>query len=265
MIRAFIAAAIVVQAVSGDNLTLGHYPHGATLRCSARDVCSVELRPDEHADTPIILGDSKQWQVLGVSSGSPQFVYLQRTDLADRTNVIIDTTNNADPSRHRHYVVDLVPGDSSQTLVWEYGEEDRAVQQTRAAARRRLSTLIPESAPSSTPAPTFDFASCVAADGRHWKVTGNALFRPTAVCRDGGQTYIEIPASAPELPAVVTVAEPGERDADLQVNLRVQIVKPNPAAPPPYAHRYSLDTVANHFTLTIGSAKGHPHVEVDRI
>lgn len=188
MVAAAVAPAF---AQTTDPRAVMHFFFGSgtpLVSCTPVRACQLVLEPGETVlDT--IAGDSSHWQIVRgtTGAGAPTY-FIKPSDVGVPTsNLIISTTR-------RIYDVHLeaVPDSPHELYVFDY---PHSVASLAPAVASNVAVL---SGPAS-----YDFS---------YRTSGPSWLAPTVVCTDGAHTWLQMPASLPDVPLLYTIDANGQQE-----------------------------------------------------
>jgi type IV secretion system protein VirB9 len=176
------SAQIRPQAAGGDpRLQTVDYDPGQIVQLQGAPgyQLTLELSPDEQVQN-VALGDGAAWQVSVNRAGNRLFIKPVQGGIATNMTVITSV---------RSYNFELFPlvspsPDMAYTVTFRYP------------------------APRTEP-PSAEAAAAVAPRITSYRISGDALIRPTYVEEDGSNTYVKWPADRP-IPAVFEIDDRGQ-------------------------------------------------------
>ena len=163
-------------------------------------VTHVEFGPDEQITT-VAGGDTKHWELTPTANRKHLFIKPVFEQTETSMTVITD--------KRSYQFVLRSTGEGAkwyQRVTWRYGQkmlmelraqEERSVEERRAEKARAEKAAGPEG-----PVDQLDF---------DYRIEGAAPFRPTTVFSDGRFTFIRLPPTAAEWPALFSIVD--ENDA----------------------------------------------------
>jgi type IV secretion system protein VirB9 len=223
---AFLSAApahaeLMATPLQGDSrLVQFNYDEDNTflVLTKPKAVTHIQFAPDESVQS-IAAGDTAQWELTPTKNRKNIFVKPRYEGLETSMTIITD--------KRTYQFVMKSTGDGKkwyQRVSWLYAsslvlEQDAVLDE--AAAESAMPAMpgmpaLPVTRPGSNATPVFGAVDQQAATGLGirpeslrfgYEIKGNAAFRPTNVFDDGKFTYLKMPSSLQELPALFTVIE----------------------------------------------------------
>jgi type IV secretion system protein VirB9 len=223
---AFLSAApahaeLMATPLQGDSrLVQFNYDEDNTflVLTKPKAVTHIQFAPDESVQS-IAAGDTAQWELTPTKNRKNIFVKPRYEGLETSMTIITD--------KRTYQFVMKSTGDGKkwyQRVSWLYAsslvlEQDAVLDE--AAAESAMPAMpgmpaMPVTRPGSNATPVFGAVDQQAATGLGirpeslrfgYEIKGNAAFRPTNVFDDGKFTYLKMPSSLQELPALFTVIE----------------------------------------------------------
>ena len=223
---AFLSAApahaeLMATPLQGDSrLVQFNYDEDNTflVLTKPKAVTHIQFAPDESVQS-IAAGDTAQWELTPTKNRKNIFVKPRYEGLETSMTIITD--------KRTYQFVMKSTGDGKkwyQRVSWLYAsslvlEQDAVLDE--AAAESAMPAMpgmpaMPVTRPGSNATPVFGAVDQQAATGLGirpeslrfgYEIKGNAAFRPTNVFDDGKSTYLKMPSSLQELPALFTVIE----------------------------------------------------------
>ena len=236
------------------------YAFGSALPvvvCAPLKVCMIELQSGEKLEAQPQLGDSTRWEVTTVAAGSGSsetpLIVIKSLAAGLDTDLILATDRRA-------YVVRLMsdPVHYLSRVAFQYPEDQNNQWQqfqAKQEAERQQAEMDKQAARAAADAKDHKDGITPLADGAFdklyfdYKITGgDSLIRPLRVIDDGEHTYIEMPTSFHETPALLLRIA----NKDEMTNYRV------------VNNRYIVDRLFDKAVLLVGVGKNQRKVEITR-